>query len=254
MRWVLKTADAASVQTFAATLSAQTSLALKDPQLAATLAGLLLTRGISEAGAAEHFLAPALVHLHSPYLMTGVETAIDRIDAAIENKESILIYGDYDVDGTTAIVILKTAIELCGGTADFHVPHRIRDGYDMRDDVIERAGASKSQLYHYFADRGALLRAVVAHNAHGVLSDLPPLDGRLTFGHAAQIGYLAQLRSAAIAGATVLGTGEIVLIINPVQLAQRTDVAERRTGAVGVRRRPDLCARTQQRSGGVLAS
>jgi TetR/AcrR family transcriptional repressor of nem operon len=45
------------------------------------------------------------------------------------------------------------------------------------DDVIERAGASKSQLYHYFEDRGALLRAVVAHNADGVLSDLPPLDG-----------------------------------------------------------------------------
>ena len=57
-------------------------------------------------------------------------------------RKPILIYGDYDVDGTTAIVILKTAIELCGGTADFHVPHRIRDGYDLRDDVIERAAAA----------------------------------------------------------------------------------------------------------------
>jgi single-stranded-DNA-specific exonuclease len=89
-------------------------------------------RGIAEVEAAEHFLAPALSHLHSPYLMTGMKPAIDRIEAAIENKESILIYGDYDVDGTTAIVILKTAIELCGGMADVHVPHRIRDGYDMR--------------------------------------------------------------------------------------------------------------------------
>ena len=84
------------------------------------------------------FLAPSLAHLHSPYLMPGMKAAVERIEAAIENKEAILIYGDYDVDGTTAIVILKTAIELCGGTADFHVPHRIRDGYDMRDDVIER--------------------------------------------------------------------------------------------------------------------
>ena len=50
------------------------------------------------------------------------------------------------MDGTTAIVILKTAIELCGGTADFHVPHRIRDGYDMRDDVIERAAAAGIKL------------------------------------------------------------------------------------------------------------
>jgi ABC-type multidrug transport system ATPase subunit len=67
-----------------------------------------------------------------------MKAAIDRLKAAIERKEGILVYGDYDVDGTTAVVILKTAIELCGGAADFHVPHRIRDGYDMRDDVIER--------------------------------------------------------------------------------------------------------------------
>ena len=103
-------------------------------------------RGITEVEAAERFLTPALSHLHSPYLMAGMKTAVDRIEAAIENKESILIYGDYDVDGTTAIVILKTAIELCGGTAEFHVPHRIRDGYDMRDDVIERAAAAGIRL------------------------------------------------------------------------------------------------------------
>jgi len=78
--------------------------------------------------------------------MTGMKTAIDRIDAAIERREGILVYGDYDVDGTTAVVILKTAIELCGGTADFHVPHRIREGYDLRGDVIERAAAAGIRL------------------------------------------------------------------------------------------------------------
>ena len=103
-------------------------------------------RGITGAEAAERFLTPSLSHLHSPYLMAGMKTAVDRIEAAIENKEPILIYGDYDVDGTTAIVILKTAIELCGGTAEFHVPHRIRDGYDMRDDVIEQAAAAGIRL------------------------------------------------------------------------------------------------------------
>ena len=146
MRWVLKTADEASVLTFAAALSAQTSLGLKNPELAATVARLLLTRGINGTDAAQPFLAPSLSHLHSPYLMAGMKLAIDRIEAAIDNKETILIYGDYDVDGTTAIVILKAAIELCGGTADFHVPHRIRDGYDMRDDVIERAAAAGIKL------------------------------------------------------------------------------------------------------------
>ncbi len=78
--------------------------------------------------------------------MTGMKAAVDRLDAAIERKEGILVYGDYDVDGTTAVVILKTAIELCGGAADFHVPHRIREGYDLRGDVIERAAAAGIRL------------------------------------------------------------------------------------------------------------
>ena len=78
--------------------------------------------------------------------MTGMKVAIDRLEAAVARKEGILIYGDYDVDGTTAIVILKTAIELCGGSADFHVPHRIREGYGMRDEVIERAAANGIRL------------------------------------------------------------------------------------------------------------
>ncbi len=78
--------------------------------------------------------------------MLGLRAAVERIDAAIERKEPILIYGDYDVDGTMAVIILKTAIELCGGAAHFHVPHRIREGYDMRDDVIERAAASGIRL------------------------------------------------------------------------------------------------------------
>jgi single-stranded-DNA-specific exonuclease len=146
MRWNLKTADTTAVERLAAALVSKPSLKLKDPQAASTLARLLVTRGITEADAAEHFLTPALSHLHSPYLMAGMQTAVDRIEAALENKEPILIYGDYDVDGTTAIVVLKTAIELCGGTAEFHVPHRIRDGYDMRDDVIERAAAAGIKL------------------------------------------------------------------------------------------------------------
>jgi single-stranded-DNA-specific exonuclease len=146
MRWDLKTADSAAVERLAAELISQPSLCLKNPEIASTLARLLLMRGISEVEAAEHFLAPALSHLHSPYLMSGMKTAVDRIEAAIENTEAILIYGDYDVDGTTAIVVLKTAIEICGGTAEFHVPHRIRDGYDMRDDVIERAAAAGIRL------------------------------------------------------------------------------------------------------------
>jgi single-stranded-DNA-specific exonuclease len=146
MRWDLKNADPDAVERLASELSSQPSLNLKDPRIASTLARLLVMRGLTEATAAQRFLTPELAHLHSPYLMAGMKTAVDRIEFAIENKESILIYGDYDVDGTTAIVILKTAIELCGGTAEFHVPHRIRDGYDMREDVIEQSAAAGIRL------------------------------------------------------------------------------------------------------------
>src|SRR5437763_16816659 len=78
--------------------------------------------------------------------MQGMREAVTRIQQAIAAAERILIYGDYDVDGTTAIVILKRAIEILGGTAEFHVPHRIRDGYGMKDDVIERAAAEGVRL------------------------------------------------------------------------------------------------------------
>jgi single-stranded-DNA-specific exonuclease len=146
VRWNPRTADSAKVQALAEILRSQTDLRLSDPQLAATVSRLLVMRGINEPEAALRFLTPLLDQLHSPYLLTGMKAALDRLEAALDRKESILIYGDYDVDGTTAIVILKTAIELCGGSPDFHVPHRIREGYDLRGDVIERAAAAGTQL------------------------------------------------------------------------------------------------------------
>jgi single-stranded-DNA-specific exonuclease len=109
--------------------------------VSALVARLLALRGVT-AESSRAFLAPSLEQMHSPYLMRGMQVAVERLSAAIANKEGILIYGDYDVDGTTAVVVLKTAIELCGGAADFHVPHRIKEGYGIKDDVIERAAAA----------------------------------------------------------------------------------------------------------------
>ncbi|MGA7630182.1 MAG: single-stranded-DNA-specific exonuclease RecJ [Terriglobales bacterium] len=144
MRWISNPVNSAKAGVLAAALQ---DSKLKIPASALpVLADLLVTRGIDEPEAAARFLAPALADLHDPLLMSGMKPAIDRLEAALERKEKILIYGDYDVDGTTAIVILKTAIELCGGAADFHVPHRIREGYGMRDEVIERAAADGVRL------------------------------------------------------------------------------------------------------------
>jgi len=145
MKWITKSADSGSVQALAQALKAS-NVAVKGDATVFTLARLLVMRGIDDARTAEAFLSPRLEDLYSPYLMTGMKAAVERLAVAIERKEGVLIYGDYDVDGTTAIVVLKTAIELCGGTADFHVPHRIRDGYGMKDDVIEQAAASGVRL------------------------------------------------------------------------------------------------------------
>ncbi len=146
MRWNLRSLSESKVAELAVQLRSNLTIDARDSNLAAVLARLLLIRGIDEIEVAEKYLSPSLAHLHSPYLMAGMKTAVDRLAAAIERKEGILIYGDYDVDGTTAIVILKTAIELCGGSADFHVPHRIREGYDLRGDVIEAAAAAGIRL------------------------------------------------------------------------------------------------------------
>jgi single-stranded-DNA-specific exonuclease len=145
MRWLQKPADQSLIDSLVASL--RVDPAFRGAANAAhILAPLLVRRGITDAESASTFLFPSLSNLHDPNRMTGLRAAVDRIDAAIERKEQILIYGDYDVDGTMAVIILKTAIELCGGAADFHVPHRIREGYDMRDDVIERAAAAGIRL------------------------------------------------------------------------------------------------------------
>src|SRR5262245_44824418 len=145
MKWIPKPADAKAVDALVSHLRSSSAFKPQDEQQARTLACLLAQRGI-DPSSSDLFLSPALTHLHSPYAMSGMKSAVDRLEAAIERKEGVLIYGDYDVDGTTAIVILKTAIERCGGNADFHVPHRIREGYGMKDDVIERAAANGVRL------------------------------------------------------------------------------------------------------------
>jgi len=134
VRWNLRTADP------------EITRALSDSGIPPLIARLLAQRGVRTSDQAKEFLAPQLGHLHSPYRMRGMRQAVERIRRAIASKETILIYGDYDVDGTTAVVILKTAVERLGGVCDFHVPHRLRDGYGMKDDVIERAAAAGVKL------------------------------------------------------------------------------------------------------------
>ena len=135
MRWILPQPDGVQVSNLCAAL-----------RLRPLTARVLVNRGLCDPDAALRFLRPALEHLHDPLRMTGMRQALARLKAAIEKHEKILIYGDYDVDGTAAVVILKKAIELAGGHAGYYVPHRLKDGYGMRTEVIEEAGRQGIQL------------------------------------------------------------------------------------------------------------
>ena len=116
--------------------------------------------------------------------MTGMAAAVARVQAAIANREPILIYGDYDVDGTVAVVLLKTAIELIGkanggpgSDVRFHVPHRLREGYGMKSEVIEAAAAAGARLI-ISVDTG--IRAFAAAEAASALGiDLIVTDHHL---------------------------------------------------------------------------
>jgi single-stranded-DNA-specific exonuclease len=115
-------------------------------QIGMPAARVLCARGLSDAEAARAFLSPSFEGLHDPFLMRDMRPAVARLRQAIDRGEKILIYGDYDVDGTTSIVILRKAIELAGGEAGHFIPHRLRDGYGMHAEAIERAAAEGVRL------------------------------------------------------------------------------------------------------------
>jgi single-stranded-DNA-specific exonuclease len=114
------------------------------------IAELLLARGIRDAQAAHRFLNPHIDHLIDPFAMRGMQAAVERVEQALAHNETILLYGDYDVDGTTAVVLLKTALEIIAGPEEarvrFHVPHRLREGYGMQSSVLAEAAANGVSL------------------------------------------------------------------------------------------------------------
>ena len=136
--------------------SAETATALAaSAHLPHVVAGLLVARGIHDAEAAHRFLNPQIDHLIDPFAMLGMQAAVERIERALASNETILLYGDYDVDGTTAVVLLKTALEMIAGPSGtnttgakirFHVPHRLREGYGLQSSVLESAAAEGVRL------------------------------------------------------------------------------------------------------------
>lgn len=110
------------------------------------IAALLISRGYTDESAARAFLNPSYEQLHDPYLMLGMREAVQRLNRAIDAREPILIYGDYDVDGTTGTAVLLRALKLLGADATFHVPHRFTEGYGIHRQALERAVAAGCKL------------------------------------------------------------------------------------------------------------
>jgi single-stranded-DNA-specific exonuclease len=105
------------------------------------VAHLLRSRGLGDAETAARFLKPTLADLHDPLAMAGLRQAVVRLEEAIARKEGIAIHGDYDVDGITSTVMVRRALELLGGRVLHFIPERMKHGYGLQVDAIERLAA-----------------------------------------------------------------------------------------------------------------
>lgn len=110
------------------------------------LAALLAQRGVTNFNEAKTFFRPKLLQLHDPFLMKDMDKAINRIETAITNYEKILVYGDYDVDGTTAVSLVYTFLKSIYKDIDFYIPDRYSEGYGISKAGVEFAHENNFSL------------------------------------------------------------------------------------------------------------
>ena len=129
MRWTLKTKPSPEkVKALAAELKVDELIAM-----------LLVQRGIETYEAARQFFRPSLADLHNPYLMKDMDKAVARIEAAIANAENILVFGDYDVDGTTAVSLVSSYLKSFYPNVATYIPDRYNEGYGVSYQGIDFA-------------------------------------------------------------------------------------------------------------------
>ncbi len=104
-----------------------------------TLCSILVQRGIDDFEKAKQYFRPQLTDLHDPWLMKDMDKAVERIITAFEKQEKVLVFGDYDVDGTTSVASLFQFIRNIYSETDFYIPHRYREGYGVSKQGIDFA-------------------------------------------------------------------------------------------------------------------
>ncbi|WP_242926318.1 single-stranded-DNA-specific exonuclease RecJ [Pontibacter vulgaris] len=115
-------------------------------KISPTLAGILCQRGICTFEEAKAFFRPALTDLHDPFLMKDMDRAVDRLNEALHQSEKILVYGDYDVDGTTSVALMYSFLRQYTHQIEFYIPDRYKEGYGVSTQGIEYAAENGFKL------------------------------------------------------------------------------------------------------------
>ncbi len=110
----------------------------KNSGVSEVIAKILINRGFHNDIDIKKFMRASIEDLYDPFLMKDMEKATDLIKLAIENKEKIVVYGDYDADGVTSTVIMYKALKQCGANVEYHVPDREHEGYGINSDRIRK--------------------------------------------------------------------------------------------------------------------
>lgn len=129
---------------------------------APVISELLVLRGITTVDEAERFFHPSLRYLHDPFLMPGMDRAVERLNKALGSKERILVYGDYDVDGTTAVALVYKYIRNFYSNIDYYIPTRDDEGYGISNAVIDMAAEQGVKLI-IILDCGIKANAEIAY-------------------------------------------------------------------------------------------
>jgi single-stranded-DNA-specific exonuclease len=125
---------------------AKTSALQEALKINKTLCRVLVQRGIDDFEKAKQYFRPQLTDLHDPWLMKDMDKAVNRIRAAFEHEEKILVFGDYDVDGTTSVASMYRFLSNIYGHIDFYIPHRYREGYGISKLGIDFAKENRFTL------------------------------------------------------------------------------------------------------------
>jgi single-stranded-DNA-specific exonuclease len=110
------------------------------------IASVMIQRGIDTVEKAEEFFDLSPEKLHDPWLLPDIEPVVDRLEKAIKDQEYIYVHGDYDVDGVTSTSVITHSLRLFGAHFEYHVPHRIQDGYDVRVATVDKAIAAGAKI------------------------------------------------------------------------------------------------------------